>query len=57
MSLGNTDKPLIDAFDYLFLDLDGVCYRGTLPVENAAASLAQARAKVQRLQQSLARLA
>ncbi|MDV6238040.1 HAD-IIA family hydrolase [Trueperella bernardiae] len=45
MSLGNTDKPLIDAFDYMFLDLDGVCYRGTLPVENAAASLAQARAK------------
>lgn len=43
MSLGHTDSPLSDVYDYLFLDLDGVCYRGTLPVENAAQGLAEAR--------------
>ncbi|GAA0935178.1 HAD-IIA family hydrolase [Actinocorallia libanotica] len=40
---------LIDAYDVALLDLDGVVYRGRKPVENAAESLAKARAQGMRL--------
>ncbi|WP_106402786.1 HAD-IIA family hydrolase [Actinocorallia populi] len=40
---------LIDAYDVALLDLDGVVYRGRRPVENAADSLAKARAQGMRL--------
>ncbi|MEW6870452.1 HAD-IIA family hydrolase [Trueperella pyogenes] len=43
MPIASCDKPLSVAYDYLFLDLDGVCYRGSLPVANAAEGLSQAR--------------
>ncbi|MEO3788185.1 HAD-IIA family hydrolase [Actinocorallia sp. B10E7] len=40
---------LIDAYDVALLDLDGVVYRGHHPIENAAESLAKARAQGMRL--------
>lgn len=43
MMLGACDQPLSAAYDYFFLDLDGVCYRGSAPIENAAEGLSSAR--------------
>jgi glycerol 3-phosphatase-2 len=40
---------LIDAYDVALLDLDGVVYRGHHPIDNAAESLAKARAQGMRL--------
>ncbi|MDX6744901.1 HAD-IIA family hydrolase [Actinocorallia sp. A-T 12471] len=40
---------LIDSYDVALLDLDGVVYRGHHPIENAADSLAKARAQGMRL--------
>lgn len=37
------DGSLSEASDYLFLDLDGVCYRGSLPIENAPEGIAAAK--------------
>ncbi|QOQ38745.1 HAD-IIA family hydrolase [Trueperella pecoris] len=45
MSLGTCDRALSAQFDYLLLDLDGVCYRGSAPIENASEGLAQARSQ------------
>lgn len=47
--LGSCDSPLATAYDVALLDLDGVVYRGTEPVEHAAAALAAARAADMRL--------
>lgn len=43
-TLGTSDRPLSEASDYLFLDLDGVCYRGSAPVENAPEGIELAKA-------------
>jgi glycerol 3-phosphatase-2 len=47
--LGSCDSPLATAYDVALLDLDGVVYRGTEPVEHAAAALTAARAAGMRL--------
>lgn len=43
-NLGTSDTPLSEASDYLFLDLDGVCYRGSAPIENAPEGIEAAKA-------------
>jgi HAD superfamily hydrolase (TIGR01450 family) len=42
--LHGSDRPLLDAYDALLLDLDGVVYVGGRPVPGAAAAIAAARA-------------
>lgn len=42
--LTGADLPLAQAFDAALLDLDGVVYRGPLPVEHAVEAIAAARA-------------
>lgn len=49
MMLEATSLPLCEAFDLALVDLDGVAYRGPLPVEHAAASLGAARGAGMRL--------
>ncbi|PUB20946.1 HAD superfamily hydrolase (TIGR01450 family) [Promicromonospora sp. AC04] len=44
-----SDVPLAAAFDLALVDLDGVAYRGHLPIEHAAVSLAAARSGGMRL--------
>ncbi|WP_125776670.1 HAD-IIA family hydrolase [Antribacter gilvus] len=41
--------PLAEAFDLALVDLDGVAYKGHLPIEHAAAGLAAARERGMRL--------
>lgn len=41
--LGGSDKPLAEAYRLALLDLDGVVYRGKLPVEHAADSIRRAQ--------------
>ncbi len=43
-NLGTSDHPLSEVSDYLFLDLDGVCYRGSAPIENAPEGIEAAKA-------------
>jgi glycerol 3-phosphatase-2 len=47
--LRSCDSPLATAYDVALLDLDGVVYRGTEPVEHAAPALAAARGAGMRL--------
>ncbi len=42
--LHGSRKPLVEAYDLMLLDLDGVCYQGSNPVPYAAEGLADARA-------------
>lgn len=43
MSLKSSKEPLSKAYDVSIYDLDGVCYRGDLPVVDAAESITEAR--------------
>lgn len=43
MTLESTTEPLCEEFDLALVDLDGVAYRGPLPIDHAAASLEAAR--------------
>jgi HAD superfamily hydrolase (TIGR01450 family) len=47
--LRGTDVPLAAAFDLALVDLDGVAYRGHLPIEHAAEALMTARSRGMRL--------
>ena len=38
-----TDRPLAEAYDLALVDLDGVAYRGPLPIDHAAEGLTSAR--------------
>ncbi|NCT89921.1 HAD-IIA family hydrolase [Cellulomonas sp. APG4] len=49
MMLAESTEPLCEAFDLALVDLDGVAYRGPLPVDHAASSLGAARAAGLRL--------
>ncbi|VEI12329.1 HAD-IIA family hydrolase [Trueperella bialowiezensis] len=42
--LGQADRPLSETSDYIFLDLDGVCYRGSSPIENVPEGIREAEA-------------
>jgi HAD superfamily hydrolase (TIGR01450 family) len=44
-----SEAPLADAFDLALVDLDGVAYRGHLPIDHAATSLVAARERGMRL--------
>ncbi|MCL2595723.1 MAG: HAD-IIA family hydrolase [Promicromonosporaceae bacterium] len=44
-----SDIPLAEAYDLALVDLDGVTYKGHLPIDHAAPSLTSARALGQRL--------
>lgn len=44
-----SDVPLAEAFDLALVDLDGVAYRGHLPIDHASESLSAARAGGMRL--------
>ncbi|WP_425954166.1 HAD-IIA family hydrolase [Xylanimonas sp. McL0601] len=44
-----SDRPLAEAYDLALVDLDGVAYRGHLPIEHASDSLVEARARGLRL--------
>jgi HAD superfamily hydrolase (TIGR01450 family) len=44
-----SDRPLAEAYDLALVDLDGVAYRGHLPIEHAADGLAAARERGLRL--------
>lgn len=44
-----SDVPLAEAYDLALVDLDGVAYRGHLPIDHAAASLTAARSGGMRL--------
>ena len=44
-----SDAPLAAAYDLALVDLDGVAYKGHLPIEHASASLAAARSGGMRL--------
>lgn len=44
-----SDEPLVDRYDLALVDLDGVAYRGHLPIDGASESLAAARAAGMRL--------
>lgn len=44
-----SESPLAEAYDLALVDLDGVAYRGHLPIEHASASLAAARSGGMRL--------
>ncbi|MCL1871986.1 MAG: HAD hydrolase-like protein [Promicromonosporaceae bacterium] len=44
-----SDRPLAEAYDLALVDLDGVAYRGHLPIEHAAPSLVDARKRGLRL--------
>ncbi|AEG44119.1 HAD-IIA family hydrolase [Isoptericola variabilis] len=48
-TLRASDRPLAEEFDLALVDLDGVAYRGHLPIEHAAESLGAARAAGMRL--------
>lgn len=48
-TLRASDVPLAEAFDLALVDLDGVAYRGHLPIDHAAESLGAARAGGMRL--------
>jgi len=48
-TLGRSDVPLAEAHDLALVDLDGVAYRGHLPIEHAAESLTAARSAGLRL--------
>src|SRR5690606_6898967 len=43
LMLLRSDGPLAAAFDLALVDLDGVAYRGALPIDHAAESLGRAR--------------
>ncbi|AZN29439.1 hypothetical protein EJO69_03275 [Flaviflexus salsibiostraticola] len=47
MSLKSSAAPLSEAYDASIYDLDGVCYRGNLPVVDAADSIVEARGRGQ----------
>lgn len=51
MSAGllGSDRPLADVHDLALVDLDGVAYRGHLPIDHAAPSLVEARTRGMRL--------
>lgn len=44
-----SERPLAEAYDLALVDLDGVAYRGHLPIEHAADGLATARERGMRL--------
>ena len=48
-TLRGSDRPLAEAHDLALVDLDGVAYRGHLPIPHAATSLGAARAGGMRL--------
>ena len=48
-TLRASDKPLAEAFDVALVDLDGVAYRGHLPIPHASESLVAARDRGLRL--------
>lgn len=41
--LHGSRKPLVEAYDLLLVDLDGVCYNGSQPIDHAAEGLSLAR--------------